>query len=305
MTLPQKWYAGVFGAVALCTMTATPAHADDLVVDRDGTTVTVHAIAPGVMRVRIAPVGAPAQDASWAVPADVRHGATPVTLAGNVLSTALLRAVYDPATARLHFEDAAGHTVLGEAAHPIERDGARFTLRADLPLGEHILGLGDKTGPLDRRGQSYALWNSDSFGFGSGTDPLYKSIPFFISTGGRGGAYGVLLDSTWRTWFDFGHRAQTTLEMGAEAGPIDYYVIAGLYCADRPRAAAAALGAGVSAVALVLYVRGRSARAGRAPACRTRADRCDLAGYRLSGPQPAVHGRSSDISRFCGDGARS
>ena len=227
MTLPQKWYAGVFGAVALCTMTATPAHADDLVVDRDGTTVTVHAIAPGVMRVRIAPVGAPAQDASWAVPADVRHGATPVTLAGNVLSTALLRAVYDPATARLHFEDAAGHTVLGEAAHPIERDGARFTLRTDLPLGEHILGLGDKTGPLDRRGQSYALWNSDSFGFGSGTDPLYKAIPFFISTGGRGGAYGVLLDSTWRTWFDFGHRAQTTLEMGAEAGPIDYYVIAG------------------------------------------------------------------------------
>lgn len=219
--------AQVVGAIAMYATWTNPASAQDLVITRDGTTVTVRAIEPGVMRVRIAPVGSTAEDASWAVPEAARHAGTPVKLIGNTLAAGALRAVYDPASARLHFEDAAGHTIMAEASHPVERDGTRFTLRADLPLGEHILGLGDKTGPLDRRGQSYALWNTDSFGFGSGTDPVYKSIPFFISTGGSGGAYGVLLDSTWRTWFDFGHRAATTLEMGGEAGPIDYYVIAG------------------------------------------------------------------------------
>ena len=227
MKKTRGWRAGAFGAMALCTMAANVARAQDLVITRDGTTVTVHAIEPGVMRVRIAPIGSAAEDASWAVSATMRHAGTPAMLTGNTLATGALRAVYDPASSRLHFEDAAGHTVMAEAPRPLERDGTRFTLRSQLPLGEHILGLGDKTGPLDRRGQSYALWNTDSFGFGTGTDPIYKSIPFFISTGGAGGAYGVLLDSTWRAWFDFGHRDSTTLEMGAEAGPVDYYVIAG------------------------------------------------------------------------------
>ncbi len=37
----------------------------------------------------------------------------------------------------------------------------------------HYFGLGDKTGPLDRRGEAFALWNSDAGGFGESTDPLY------------------------------------------------------------------------------------------------------------------------------------
>ena len=53
-----------------------------------------------------------------------------------------------------------------------------------LPPGEHIYGLGDKTGgSLDRRGKSYVDWNTDAYGFDSSTDPIYKSIPFFIATG--------------------------------------------------------------------------------------------------------------------------
>jgi alpha-glucosidase len=37
----------------------------------------------------------------------------------------------------------------------------------------------------------------------------------------------VLLDNTWRTWFDFGHKDAGTIAMGGPDGPIDYYIIAG------------------------------------------------------------------------------
>ncbi|MGA3158618.1 MAG: TIM-barrel domain-containing protein, partial [Steroidobacteraceae bacterium] len=63
--------------------------------------------------------------------------------------------------------------------------------------------------------------------FSGANDPLYKSIPFFISVGAPGGSYGLYLDNTWRTWFDFGRRNPETLEIGADGGAIDYYFIYG------------------------------------------------------------------------------
>ena len=58
------------GAVALCYPMA--ALADDLTVSRAGVETTVTAISPYVMRVRMVPDGARAEDASWAVSAAVR-----------------------------------------------------------------------------------------------------------------------------------------------------------------------------------------------------------------------------------------
>ena len=156
-----------------------------------------------------------------------------------------------------------------------------FTLRKTLPIDEHIYGLGDKTGPLDRRGDTLRRLEHRRVRVRSATDPIYKSIPFFIGTGGAGGSYGLFLDNTWRTWFDFGHRDAERIEIGAPDGPIDYYLIAGptvrrrrapLYRPDRQAAAAAAVGARLPAVALELHERRRGAR--RSPrACAPTASR--------------------------------
>ncbi len=94
-----------------------------------------------------------------------------------------------------------------------------------MPGGEHYFGLGDKTGQFDRRGQAYTLWNTD-VGPQESVDPLYKSIPFFLAINGTH-SYGLFLDNTWRTWFDFGKQARDVLAFGAEGGPIDYYFIYG------------------------------------------------------------------------------
>ncbi len=131
-------------------------------------------------------------------------------------------------------EDLNGKVISADAA-PATRDGAAFTLRKTMGQAEHYFGLGDKTGGLDRRGRSFVDWNTDAFGYSPAEDPIYKSIPFFIGVGGEGGSYGLFLDNTWRTWFDFGHREGDVVSFGGPDGPIDYYLIAGPSTADVVR----------------------------------------------------------------------
>jgi alpha-glucosidase len=81
---------------------------------------------------------------------------------------------------------------------------------------------------------TYVNWNTDAFAFTRATDPIYKSIPF-IGMGGPGGSYGLFLDNSWRSWFDFGHKDADVTTFGAPDGPIDYYVIHGPSTAEVVR----------------------------------------------------------------------
>jgi alpha-glucosidase len=190
-------------------------------------TMLVTALTDTVLRVRVGRSGRLPEDASWAVPAEVRALSSPVQPTADGFNTAALRVHLDPGTLQLRIEDGRGRTILADSPDPIRFDGQRFTLRKALPLGQHIYGLGDKTGNFDRRGESFVNWNTDAWGFQRDTDPIYKSIPFYLASGGSGGAYGLFLDNSWRSWFDFGHRREGTIEIGADGGPLDYYIIAG------------------------------------------------------------------------------
>ncbi|MDE2562027.1 MAG: DUF5110 domain-containing protein [Sphingomonadales bacterium] len=215
------------GAFALVLLAQGVPAAASLTATADGRTETATALTDHVLRVTITAAGHPAPDSSWVVAGAKREARADSTVAGNTLKTSGFAATLDPHTLRLTVADAQGHVILADAPVPLDLKGDRFTLYKALGQGEHIFAQGDKTGLLDRRGGSFVDWNTDAWGFGSSTDPIYKSIPFFVSSGGAGGAYGVFLDNTWRSWFDFGHRRADTLEFGAENGPIDYYVIAG------------------------------------------------------------------------------
>lgn len=93
------------------------------------------------------------------------------------------------------------------------------TLRPD----EHFFGLGEKTGSLDRRGKSYRMWNSDKPCYGVNEDPLYKSIPFFMSNYG----YGIFYDNTFKSTFDFGSESNKYFSYGAPGGEMISYFIYG------------------------------------------------------------------------------
>jgi alpha-glucosidase len=189
--------------------------------------IRVEALTDSILRVRVAPDGRWPEDASWAVPPAVRAERAPVRASRDGFSTAALTVRVDPRTLALTVMDAQGKVIVADDVQPMRFDGPRFTLAKALPIGEHIIALGDKTGNFDRRGESFVDWNTDAYGFQRDTDPIYKSIPFYIARGGAGGAYGLFLDNSWRSWFDFGHREDGTIELGADGGPIDYYIIAG------------------------------------------------------------------------------
>ncbi len=196
----------------------------------------VTALTDSILRIRIALDGRLPEDASWAVDAAIRAKHVNVTAASDGFATTALRVHVDPATAGLNVTNIEGRVISQDAVRPIMSDGQGFTLAKRLPQEEHIFGLGDKTGgTLDRRGMSYVDWNTDAYGFNSSTDPIYKSIPFFIGVGGAGGSYGILLDNTSRAWFDFGRRDPDVTSFGAPGGPIDYYLVAGPSTAEVVR----------------------------------------------------------------------
>jgi len=193
--------------------------------------VSVHA--DGVFRVRLAPDGRLDGDASWAVVQDAQS--TNVTIDDTRDAIRVrgdgVTAIVHRSPLRVDFVDDEGRPLLAdEASLPMAwlpgEHGTRVRVWKSMPADEHYYGLGDKAGPLDRRGRAFAMWNSESYGWQGTSDPLYKSIPFFI--GLRGGvAYGVFFDNTHRGSFDFGKESDGTLSFGAEDGALDYYFIAG------------------------------------------------------------------------------
>jgi len=106
-----------------------------------------------------------------------------------------------------------GHVIEGTST------AAFKALRSD----EHFFGLGEKAGPLDRRGRSYKMWNSDKPCYGVNEDPLYKSIPFFMSSY----HYGVFFDNTYKTAFKFGTASDEYYSFEAPNGEMVYYFIYG------------------------------------------------------------------------------
>lgn len=169
------------------------------------------------------------EDASWAVLEPARRSAAPaktaVTRLAVTVRTGKLVVEIDRRTLELTIRDNE-ENVIQQDARPVRFDRDAFRIYKAMPADEHYFGLGDKAGPLDRRDQAFTLWNTDAYRFQESTDPLYKSIPFFIAYR-AGRAVGMLLDNTYRSSFDFGKESADAYSFGATGGPVNYYVFYG------------------------------------------------------------------------------
>ena len=193
--------------------------------------VRIMAVAPGIVRVTYGPGGTLPPDRSFAVLPNAFPANTTLRVsksdAGLELRTDLLVVRVDKAPLRLTFLDSSGKILSQERAdHPAAFDGTEFRVSNTMPHDEHYFGLGDKTGPLDHRDLAFTNWNSDMFGWQESTDPLYKTIPFFVAMR-RGVAYGLFLDNTYRSSFDFGKEARDRYSFGSDGGALDYYFFYG------------------------------------------------------------------------------
>jgi alpha-glucosidase len=194
--------------------------------------IRITALRDDVIRVRIGPDGRLPEDASWAVLEAARTSVVPVEPLADPRGAAfrtgavVVRAEREPL--RLVVEDLDGRVISADAPDGgLELRAEGFTLRKALADDTRCFGLGDKTGPLDRRGQAFQLWNADAYAFQESTDPLYKAIPFVITTAPDGASSGVFLDNSFRTAFDFGRVEPGVMAIRAEGGPIDGYLLAG------------------------------------------------------------------------------
>ena len=102
--------------------------------------------------------------------------------------------------------------------------GEQVTTYKKLQDGERFIGLGEKTGPLDRRGHGYQNWNTDHFGYPPDSDPLYCTTPFYIGIQ-AGVSYGIYLDNSHKTHFNFGASNRRFSSFSADQGDMAYYFI--------------------------------------------------------------------------------
>jgi alpha-glucosidase len=192
--------------------------------------LSITALRDDILRVRIAPGNTLPEDASWAVLSGPRGKSVDVQPLQDAASvgfrTAAVEVRVERSPLRLVVRDLAGNIISADTvSRPTKFQAGGFAVYKTMPSDEHYFGLGDKAGTFDRRNQAYTFWNTD-IGTQESIDPIYKSIPFFLGIGG-GRSYGLFLDNTWRTWFDFGKQARDGYSFGAEGGPLDYYLICG------------------------------------------------------------------------------
>ena len=223
-------------AIAAMVAALLPAAAAARTVDRytasaDGVTIEISAPRADIVRVR-AGQGALPEDASWAVLPASRAAHAPLDVseddAAATLHTDRLTVTLDRRTLAVTIADRAGNVILADApGTPLRFENGGFRVRKAMPNDEHFFGLGDKIGPLDRRGGAYTFWNTDTFGYSPATDPIYKSVPFVIGLNEAGGTYGLFMDNNWRGFMDLGKSERAAFSFGAEGGGVDYYVMTG------------------------------------------------------------------------------
>ena len=99
------------------------------------------------------------------------------------------------------------------------------------------LGLGDKSGALDRSGRRFRCLQTDALGYNAETsDPLYKHVPWLITGNAEQGYSGVFYDTFSEVTFDLGaehsnyHDHYRTVEVAENA--LVYYVVQGPTLAD-------------------------------------------------------------------------
>ena len=217
----------------LPAMTSWSRHERGVVARYGEAAVSVSAVGPGTVRLRLAVDGVFAPRRSWAVtvpeeelprPAfDVDESSGSVTVRTDELEVLLT-----PEGA-VDVLDRRGRVVFGGCEGPSWEagDGSKRWV-ASMPDARSYYGFGERTGLLEKRGRRFSCWTTDEWdNQGPATDRLYIAVPFFLFLDPDGHAGGLFLHNTFQTSFDLTDLEHRTLRVEATGGELDLYVFDG------------------------------------------------------------------------------
>lgn len=196
--------------------------------------VEVKVVSDEIIRIRLAPRGSFLDDFSYAVPSSNKHVALfsfKEDEQSYQVSTNTVTCIINKVDFLISFQDRDGEIYAKDDApmHWEENPdfGGYYVYNTKTnEENEAFYGLGDKPTHLNLRGKRFINWNTDTYSFGFGQDPLYRSIPFYIGLK-NDKAYGIFFDNTFKTYFDFGAELPDQTSFWSEGGELQYYYIHG------------------------------------------------------------------------------
>lgn len=189
-----------------------------------------------VVRVRVAPKGIFERDFSYAIDYSQKRKTPLIKLTQNAREIVLAnsfgaKVVIAKTPLTINIFDEKGEAVVQDDKNRTimfdDKTGEVQTTKLRKSEVETYYGFGEKAfAEMSRNGKTIVNWNSDTFAYPVGLDPIYQSIPFFYSLY-NGKSYGIFFNNTFRTYFDMGKTSPDRYVFGANGGELDYFVFTG------------------------------------------------------------------------------
>ncbi len=201
-----------------------------------GARATIEFFELDIIRVRVAPGGKFERNYSYAIDYSVKRETPPIRVSptgGDIILTNLngVKVSIQKAPFAVRIIDETGRIVVqDDPRHPVifdKQTGEIQTTKLRPSEVETYYGFGEKAfAEMSRNGKYIVNWNTDTFAYPIGTDPIYQSIPFFYALH-QGKTYGLFFNNTFRTYFDMGKTSPERYSFGADGGELDYFVFTG------------------------------------------------------------------------------
>lgn len=200
-----------------------------------GATISFAYYSPDIVRIRLSPAGKFEQNEAYAFDPDAEFPKPVIKVSETnseiVMTTGGSRVRINKRPFSVEIFDADGTAVLrDDPKRPTLFDkvsGEIQTTKLRRSEVETYYGFGEKAFiEMSRNGKHIVNWNTDTFAYPIGTDPIYQSIPFFYGLY-DGKAYGLFFNNTFRTFFDMGKTSPERFTFGAAGGELDYFVFIG------------------------------------------------------------------------------
>jgi alpha-glucosidase len=237
LTLVTIWVAKVNGQsspiVSLGSIKQADIKGQQVSIQTENGFGEISVYAPNIIRVRLdkRPLG---KDISFAVIAKPQQVKVSIVQTGTEIKITTdsleMRVNKSPFTVAVYTPDG---KLINEDEKGLQTSwaGEEVTSYKKMQDGERFIGLGEKTGNLDRAGSGYTNWNSDTYGYHTDQDPIYSTIPFYIGIHHQLN-YGIFLDNTFQSDFNFGASNNRFSSFGARGGEMNYYVVYNKRLAD-------------------------------------------------------------------------